>query len=87
MQCQFTKADGTSNVMSDGFVEAMWETLIALGTVTAICISVIGLAAHLNEARTIHGAAERDAHARHAADPGLPSGVAGLGVRETSRLD
>ena len=33
----------------DGFAEAMWETLIPLIIVAGICVSVINLAAHLNE--------------------------------------
>jgi hypothetical protein len=87
MQRQFTGADEPSNIISDGFVEVMWETLIALATVAAICISVISLAAHLNDARTIRDGAENGTHARHTADTRLPSGIAGLGVRDTSRFD
>ena len=43
---------------SDGFIEAMCEMLIALGTAAAICIGVISLAAHLNETQKVRGIAE-----------------------------
>ena len=41
---------------SDGFLEAMLETLIALAIVAAICVSVMSLSAHLNNARTARAA-------------------------------
>jgi hypothetical protein len=45
--------NGKLNVMlSDSVVETWWETLIALATAAGICVSVISLAGHLNEART-----------------------------------
>ncbi len=37
--------------LSDGFVEGMWDTLIALAMAAGICVSVISLASHLNETR------------------------------------
>jgi hypothetical protein len=40
-----------STMLSDGFVETLCETLIALATAAGICVSVISLAGHLNEAR------------------------------------
>jgi hypothetical protein len=46
---------GASN--HDAFIEAMWETLIALGTAVAICIGIISLAAHLNETQQVRQAA------------------------------
>lgn len=54
-----------TGVMSDGFVEAMWETLITLATAVAICISVISLSAHLNETRAIRGADIQSSAVRH----------------------
>jgi hypothetical protein len=44
--------DGKLNSMlSDSVVETWWETLIALATAAGICVSLISLAGHLNEAR------------------------------------
>jgi hypothetical protein len=48
---------------SDAFLEAMLETLIALAIAAAICVSVISLSAHLNDARTV-----RAIHAVHHID-------------------
>jgi hypothetical protein len=47
-----------NSIMSDGFVEALWETLIALATAAGICVSVISLAAHLNEMHAVRSAGE-----------------------------
>lgn len=33
------------------FIEAMWETLIALAVAAAICVGMISLSVHLNETR------------------------------------
>jgi len=41
-----------NSMLSDSVVETLWETLIALATAAGICVSVISLAGHLNEART-----------------------------------
>jgi hypothetical protein len=41
--------------MSDGYIEEIWETLIALATAAAIGIGVVSLAAHLNETRAARG--------------------------------
>jgi hypothetical protein len=38
--------------MSDGLIEAVWETLVALAVAAAICAGIISLSAHLNEARS-----------------------------------
>jgi len=76
-----------TGVMSDGFVEAMWETLITLATAVAICISVISLSAHLNETRAIRGAAIQSSAVRHAADARLPSGGAGMGAQESAHFN
>jgi hypothetical protein len=40
-----------NSMLSDSIVETLWETLIALATAAGICVSVISLAGHLNEAR------------------------------------
>lgn len=40
-----------NSMLSDRIVETLWETLIALATAAGICVSVISLAGHLNEAR------------------------------------
>ena len=48
---------------SDGFIEAMCEMLIALGTAAAIGIGVISLAAHLNETQKVRGIAENSTRA------------------------
>jgi hypothetical protein len=45
-----------NTMLSDGYVEALWETIIALATAAGISVSVISLAAHLNEARTLRSA-------------------------------
>ena len=68
------------DIMSEGFIEAMLETLIALATAAAVCVSVISLSAHLNEARTAP-AAVAGATPPTAEGP-LPSGVAGVGASE-----
>jgi hypothetical protein len=49
------KLNGTS---SEGFAEALWETIIALATAAGICVSLISLAAHLNETRAVRSAGE-----------------------------
>ena len=48
-----------SSALSDGFIEAMWETLIAVATAVAICVSLISLSAHLNEVKTVREAGIR----------------------------
>jgi hypothetical protein len=57
--------------MSDGLIEAMWETLVALAVAAAICIGITSLSACLNEARTTRASADT-AHA--------------AGITETSRV-
>jgi hypothetical protein len=44
------------DLLSGDFIEAMWETLIALATAAAISISLISLSAHLNKAKTLREA-------------------------------
>jgi hypothetical protein len=55
--------------LSGGFIQAMWETLIALIMAGAICISLISLSVHLNKAKTLR--------------EGLPS-VANIGAPEAA---
>ena len=43
--------------ISGGFIEAMCETLVALAIAAAICIGVISLSAHVNEARSARASA------------------------------
>ena len=45
-----------NTMLSDGFVEALLETIISLATAAGICVSVISLAAHLNETRGVRSA-------------------------------
>jgi hypothetical protein len=52
--------------MSDGLIEAMWETLAALTVAAAICIGITSLSACLNEVRTAR-ASVATAHADDAA--------------------
>jgi hypothetical protein len=60
--------------MSDGFIEATFETLFALAIAAAICVGVITLSVHLNEARSARGPA---ADMAQAPAPTGPSSVAG----------
>jgi hypothetical protein len=46
-----------NSMLSDSIVETLWETLIALATAAGICVSVISLAGHLNEARAARSGA------------------------------
>jgi hypothetical protein len=55
--------------MSDGFIEATFETLFALAIATAICVGVISLSVHLNEARSARGPAADMAQAAAATGP------------------
>jgi hypothetical protein len=49
----FTNASISS---SAGVIEAIWETLFALATVTAIYLGVASLAGHLNDAQVARNA-------------------------------
>jgi hypothetical protein len=72
-----------NSLLSDGFVEALWETIIALATAAGICVSVISLAAHLNEIR-----AARSAVGLPAAASTPTAGIADLsGAPATSNLN
>jgi hypothetical protein len=69
------------DLLSGGFIEAMWETLIALAMAAAICVSLISLSAHLNKAKTLReaGVGTMQTTAEHR----LPS-VANIGAAETA---
>jgi hypothetical protein len=86
MDRQFTRADETLGIMSDGYIEEIWETLIALATAAAICISVVSLAVHLNETRAARGI-ESSTRAHDAADARLSSGVAGIDAPGASHFN
>jgi hypothetical protein len=75
MKRQFSGSDETPNIVSDGFIEATWEMLIALGTAAAICVGVVTLAAHLNATRHVRGIAAYTTQAPDATNPRLPAGV------------
>jgi hypothetical protein len=62
-----------NSMLSEGFVEALWETMIALATAAGICVSVISLAAHLSEMHAVRSAGEPSI-----APSALTAGVAGL---------
>jgi hypothetical protein len=47
-----------NSLLSDGFVEALWETMIALAMAGGICVGVVSLAAHLNETHGVRSAGE-----------------------------
>jgi hypothetical protein len=69
------------DILTGGFIEAMWETLIALPMAAAICIGLISLSAHLNKAKTLReaGAGVMQSTAEHR----LPS-VADIGPAESA---
>jgi Na+-translocating ferredoxin:NAD+ oxidoreductase RnfG subunit len=51
------------------FIEAMWETLIALAIAAAICVGMISLSVHLNEAQIARASATSTAKAAAATMP------------------
>jgi hypothetical protein len=51
--------ENRSTLLSGAFSETLWETLITLGVAAAICISLIGLSAHLNAAKALPPAVDR----------------------------
>ena len=51
------KTGNTLGLSSSAFMEAIWETFIALAITAAISISLISLSAHLNKAKTLRDAA------------------------------
>lgn len=72
-----------NTMLSDGFVEALWETVIALATAAGICVSVLSLTSHLNETRAV-----RSAVGPSVATTASTAGVADLnGAPATSNLN
>ena len=51
--------ENRSTLFSGVFSETLWETLVMLGVAAAICISLIGLSAHLNAARALPPAVDQ----------------------------
>jgi hypothetical protein len=41
----------------DGFVEAIWETVLAVAIATAVCVGLANLSVHINEAQVARTAA------------------------------
>jgi hypothetical protein len=41
----------------DGFVEAIWETALAVAIATAVCVGLANLSVHINEAQVARTAA------------------------------
>ena len=60
---------------SNSFMEAMWETLIALAVTAGISISLISLSAHLNEVKKLRESVAV-ATMQSGAPSALPSGSA-----------
>lgn len=50
-------------ILSDGFIEALCETLVTLAIAAAICVGVVNLAVHLNEAGITRASAANTAQA------------------------
>jgi hypothetical protein len=67
MKHPFNEIGGAPDV-SGGFIEAVSETAIALTIAAAVCVGVISLSVHLNEARNVHAPAVKAA--------AMPSGSA-----------
>jgi signal transduction histidine kinase len=57
-------------------IEATFETLFALAVAAAICVGVISLSVHLNEARSAHGPVAEMAQAAAATGPSSVPGAA-----------
>jgi hypothetical protein len=69
------------DLLSGGFIEATWDTLIALAMAAAICISLISLSTHLNKAKTLRESGARTLQST--AEHRLPS-VANIGTTEAA---
>jgi hypothetical protein len=54
-----------STPFSGALSETLWETLIALGVRAGICISLIGLSAHLSQAKALPRAVGYSTAASH----------------------
>jgi hypothetical protein len=70
---------------SAGLTEAIWDTLFAFGTATAIYLGVASLAGHLDEARAArNGAIENDKQIGMMSSGRLSPGVTRAGNQWTS---
>jgi hypothetical protein len=58
------------------FIEAMWETLIALAIAAAIGVGMVSLSVHLNEAQIARASAGDTAQAAAATMPSGPAKTA-----------
>jgi hypothetical protein len=52
------QVENRSTLLSGAFSETFWETLVTLGVAAAICIGLIGLSAHLSQARAVRPAVD-----------------------------
>jgi hypothetical protein len=72
-----------NTMLSDGVVDALWETIISLATAAGIGVSIVSLASHLNETRAVRSAVGPSVAATAPA-----AGVADLnGASATSNLN
>jgi hypothetical protein len=60
--------------ISNGFVETMLETMIAVATAVAVCAGIVNLASHLDAAREARTAVADAAPADHLAPMELANG-------------
>jgi len=74
MNALFVQTEQRSK-MSDDWIEAMWETLVALGIAAAICAGIVSLSTHLNEARIARTSVDMP-QAAAAATPSSPAETA-----------
>jgi Na+-translocating ferredoxin:NAD+ oxidoreductase RnfG subunit len=75
---------GTEHRPISGFIEAMWETLVALAIAAAICVGMISLSVHLNEAQIARASAADTAQAAAAT---IPSGPAKDALRNSIDIE
>jgi hypothetical protein len=61
-------------LISGSFVEAIWETGIAVATAAAVCVGIVNLASHLDAAREARTAVADAAPADHLAPTELANG-------------
>jgi hypothetical protein len=70
-----------------GMIEAIWETVFALATVTAICVGVVRLAGHLNDAQVARNAGIGNGKQFGMTSSGRLSIVGRIGDQRTSQFD
>jgi hypothetical protein len=80
----FTNAGISS---SGGMIEAIWETLFALATAAAICVGVVRLADHLNDARVARNAGIGNAKQSDTTSNGRLSVVGRIEDQRTFQFD